>query len=296
MAQLFGPRFGFAFRLVPIGLVGGCASAVLLWRAATAYPAGANDPLEQPVPFSHKHHAGDDGIDCRYCSSPGSAARPAPLGLPRPHPDHRKPSMSGECLPAAGPWRTMHPREAAALLRGLRSRWWIAGGWALDLFIGRQSRPHRDLDIGILRGAAPDAIAALPELEFFEASDGTLQGPLTGAPRGDVNSLWGRSRAGGEWVLELMLDECDADQWVFRRARAIRRSFERAVRRDPERIPYLAPEIQLLYKAGRMREQDRADFAHVAPHLEGEPRAWLLAALSMLEPTHPWLARLRSGP
>jgi hypothetical protein len=23
--------------------------------------------LEQPVPFSHKHHVSDDGIDCRYC-------------------------------------------------------------------------------------------------------------------------------------------------------------------------------------------------------------------------------------
>src|SRR5260370_1631346 len=22
---------------------------------------------EQPVPFSHKHHVTDDGIDCRYC-------------------------------------------------------------------------------------------------------------------------------------------------------------------------------------------------------------------------------------
>ncbi len=22
---------------------------------------------QQPVPFSHKHHVGDDGIDCRYC-------------------------------------------------------------------------------------------------------------------------------------------------------------------------------------------------------------------------------------
>jgi len=22
---------------------------------------------DQPVPFSHKHHVGDDGIDCRYC-------------------------------------------------------------------------------------------------------------------------------------------------------------------------------------------------------------------------------------
>jgi hypothetical protein len=24
-------------------------------------------PREQPVPFSHKHHVTDDGIDCRYC-------------------------------------------------------------------------------------------------------------------------------------------------------------------------------------------------------------------------------------
>jgi len=22
---------------------------------------------DQPVPFSHKHHTSDDGIDCRYC-------------------------------------------------------------------------------------------------------------------------------------------------------------------------------------------------------------------------------------
>ena len=22
---------------------------------------------DQPIQFSHKHHAGDDGIDCRYC-------------------------------------------------------------------------------------------------------------------------------------------------------------------------------------------------------------------------------------
>ncbi len=24
-------------------------------------------PVAQPVPFSHKHHVNDDGIDCRYC-------------------------------------------------------------------------------------------------------------------------------------------------------------------------------------------------------------------------------------
>jgi hypothetical protein len=26
-----------------------------------------NEAREQPVPFSHKHHAGELGIDCRYC-------------------------------------------------------------------------------------------------------------------------------------------------------------------------------------------------------------------------------------
>jgi hypothetical protein len=28
---------------------------------------GIMDPIQQPIAFSHKHHVGDDGIDCRYC-------------------------------------------------------------------------------------------------------------------------------------------------------------------------------------------------------------------------------------
>jgi hypothetical protein len=31
------------------------------------YSAEIQDPKTQPVQFSHKHHVGDDGIDCRYC-------------------------------------------------------------------------------------------------------------------------------------------------------------------------------------------------------------------------------------
>jgi len=31
------------------------------------YVTRENVPREQPVPFSHKHHAGGIGIDCRYC-------------------------------------------------------------------------------------------------------------------------------------------------------------------------------------------------------------------------------------
>ena len=33
----------------------------------TSYMVDVDEAKEQPVPFSHKHHVTDDGIDCRYC-------------------------------------------------------------------------------------------------------------------------------------------------------------------------------------------------------------------------------------
>ena len=40
-------------------------------------------PVEQPVQFSHKHHVGDDGIDCRYCHT--SVEKGASAGMPETH-------------------------------------------------------------------------------------------------------------------------------------------------------------------------------------------------------------------
>lgn len=69
VAQLFSPRFGFFLRLAVLAGLVLLVSAILTWRAVIAYAPGIGDPLRQPVPFSHKHHVGDDGIDCRYCHS-----------------------------------------------------------------------------------------------------------------------------------------------------------------------------------------------------------------------------------
>lgn len=45
--------------------------AFVLWAGAmivrSPYEMVQNVPREQPVPFSHEHHAGGLGIDCRYC-------------------------------------------------------------------------------------------------------------------------------------------------------------------------------------------------------------------------------------
>ena len=35
--------------------------------ARSSYLTGRYVERQQPVQFSHKHHVGDDGIDCRYC-------------------------------------------------------------------------------------------------------------------------------------------------------------------------------------------------------------------------------------
>jgi hypothetical protein len=197
--------------------------------------------------------------------------------------------------PAAGRWQHADPGMARALVGHLPARWWVAGGWALDLFLGKQSRAHKDLDVGVLRRDLPRVLAAMAGWEFFEAKGGELFGPLTGAAREEVNSLWGRRAHSEEWVLELMLDDAEGDEWVFRRDRSIRRPLDTLLRHDGEGTPYLVPEVQLLYKASHIREEDQADFARVAVRLDAASRGWLSRALSRASPRHPWLATLGSS-
>jgi hypothetical protein len=43
------------------------AGAVLYLATALPEPVSLGQSAAQPIPFSHQHHVGDDGIDCRYC-------------------------------------------------------------------------------------------------------------------------------------------------------------------------------------------------------------------------------------
>lgn len=69
MAQIFHKSTNVLSRVSIFGAVffiGG-----ILWLLLTLqrsdYMTQVNVAREQPVPFSHKHHVGDIGIDCRYC-------------------------------------------------------------------------------------------------------------------------------------------------------------------------------------------------------------------------------------
>ena len=45
----------------------------------------------------------------------------------------------------------MQLHEVARLMDGFDHPWWFAGGWAIELFVGRPLREHGDLEIGIWR-------------------------------------------------------------------------------------------------------------------------------------------------
>src|ERR1700730_11034781 len=48
-------------------------------------------------------------------------------------------------------WEPLTIGEVVPLFAAMPAPWWIAGGWAIDLFVDSQTRPHHDIDVGVLR-------------------------------------------------------------------------------------------------------------------------------------------------
>lgn len=78
MSQIFSRHFDIVFRVVLLAGIVFVAGSIMLWRVAISSPLGA--VVEQPVPFSHKHHVGEVGLDCRYCHA--SVETSAYAGMP----------------------------------------------------------------------------------------------------------------------------------------------------------------------------------------------------------------------
>jgi hypothetical protein len=72
MSQIFKSSTNSLARVsIVVGLVLVAASGGALFEviADSTYATRQGDAREQPIPFSHAHHVGSMGIDCRYCHS-----------------------------------------------------------------------------------------------------------------------------------------------------------------------------------------------------------------------------------
>lgn len=190
------------------------------------------------------------------------------------------------------PWEPLPLDELVELMRRIDTRWWIAGGHALELHLGRWWRAHDDIDVGVCRSEVPRLRDVFAGWEIFVASRGELRawhGEPIAAARHE-NNLWVR-HPGGPWRVDVTVGE-DADgEWVYRRDPTFRLPWDRAVLRSLNDVPYLAPALQLLFKSKAVRPKDQLDAEAVIPHLDAGSLAVLDARLPR---SHRWRTLVRN--
>ncbi len=196
--------------------------------------------------------------------------------------------------------------RVAGVMSAYRPRWFLCGGWAVDAWVGRQTRDHGDLDIAVFQN---DQRALFDHLEGWQliAHDPNVAG--------DTSELWdgrgldlpahihgrapdARSRlpdrldAAGQqgFGLDILLNERSGDDWIFSREPHITMPLSRCAQQSAWGLPTAVPEILLFYKASELRRRDKLDFLALLPHLTDEQRGWLRNAISLVG--HPWLAEL----
>ena len=177
-------------------------------------------------------------------------------------------------------------------MRSFDAPWAVAGGWAIDLHLNRRTRPHADVDIAILRRDQRVLWSGVQPRAAEYVDDGVVHAwqPHTWLTL-PTHEVYLTTPHGSRF--EFLLNEYDAsaDEWLYRRDLRVRRPLDKTFRRTHV-VPYLAPEIVLLYKSKEPRACDEADFAAALPAIDSEARHWLRVALELTSPGHPWASIL----
>jgi len=182
-------------------------------------------------------------------------------------------------------------RKVEGWMCGHDRPWGIAGGWAIDLFVGNQTRDHSDIEIAIHREEQHELRVTLADWSFQKVVKGELIKWESETLKLPIHELHGVNRTGEH--LEVLLNEVENDQWIFRRNPAITFPSSTLFLTSKEGIPYLHPAVVLLYKAKNPREKDHADFHAVKDLLSREDQRWLRNSLQIHVPDHEWISQLR---
>lgn len=184
------------------------------------------------------------------------------------------------------PWSPLSVAAVHEVFRSAAFRWFIAGGHALELAMGRSWRSHDDLDVGVCRKDLGLLHRHLSDWDLHVAASGALSrwdGRRLSKDRGE-NNIWARRDAADPWAVDLVVSGGDEHVWWSRRDPSVRLPWTDAIECDGG-TPYLAPHAQLLMKSKAVRPKDDLDAQQVIPTLSGPQRTWLA---KRLPPEHPW--------
>ncbi|MBD7964797.1 nucleotidyltransferase domain-containing protein [Fictibacillus norfolkensis] len=196
-------------------------------------------------------------------------------------------------------WQPLSVDEVQGIFSPMPIQWWIAGGWALDLYLDRITREHDDIDVVILRSQH-----LLLQKYLFSDWEGykAFKGKLTPWNKNEklethFDNLWFKKKGKSSWAFQVMIIDCEDDYWIYKRNGTIRRKLTDFELTTSEGVSYIRPEIQLLYKGGSswIREKDNLDLENVLPTLDDVSREWLRDSLTIQYPNgHPWIERINA--
>jgi hypothetical protein len=185
------------------------------------------------------------------------------------------------------------PLQIAAVMRDFKPSWFVAGGWAIDLFLEQETRSHQDIEVAIFRQ---------DQLALHSYFDGWRLQKIVNGER----VVWYED----EWLelptheihcfnetaqpsqIEVLLNESNETEWLYRRNQRVRRSLSKVQLESRAGVKFLCPEIVLLYKSKNPQAKDEQDFRSIVRYLGAESKKWLEDAIKVCDSQHRWLRSL----
>ncbi|MDQ6788120.1 MAG: hypothetical protein M3033_15050 [Acidobacteriota bacterium] len=185
------------------------------------------------------------------------------------------------------------PLQIATVMRDFKPSWFVAGGWAIDLFLEKETRLHQDIEVAIFR---KDQIALhnyfddwlLQKVVNGESFDWYRDELLT-LPTHEIHCF---NETAQPPQIEILLNESNETEWLYRREQKIRRSLFEIQLESSTGVKFLCPEVVLLYKSKNTLAKDEQDFQAVVKYLDAETKEWLKYAIKICNPEHHWLRNL----
>lgn len=214
--------------------------------------------------------------------------------------------------------------QTRKMLSNVPVTWAVCGGFALDLFIWKNIRKHGDIDICAFerdRDVLCRHMLSRDGWNVYEFRGGGKVRPLGKGSRSEAGRNLMCVRDGCDLVkfhpsdedgllwyeffhtgitelnyLEFLFNTIEGNYFVFSGQTGIKRDLSQAILfRDG--IPYLAPEMALLFKASNPENPDyRLDFDEAFPRMSAKQRQWFLESLNTLYPGgHRWNTITNTG-
>ncbi len=215
--------------------------------------------------------------------------------------------------------------DLSVFLSGSGFSWFICGGDAIDLFVGKLTRKHKDLDVGLFWDQRKEIIEFMLARNWrvFEPDKGRLYEVSNSSSDKKIeDNLWCIKPDNPSYILkeiknnqyrvvdksvhqedldfiEYLFNSKKNGYFLYKRNHDIKREMKKAII-EKEGIEFLAPEIVLLYKSIFVKNNYnftkevinnyKHDFNVAYPVMDAEQKSWLKSALHKEYPNgHLWL-------